>query len=206
MFHRRISQRFCKIDNKGRWLTSDDWPQMTDLLHNPAVWLRSRVSSNHLSRFAVYLMFTEVFHWANLDECNITLVEPLLTLLNGRRGNKGQTHLLSHISLHVVQMTIFAFCSFPWCTRERNLRDWDLVKTSRPRLQKSRDSRQSKAWDSRPKTRLETWNSRPRLDTWDSRPTIQNLWIFPTFLKKMLSSVATLALGLSLSCRLRFIL
>ena len=34
-----------------------------------------------------------------------------------------------------------------WCSRDRNLRDWDLAQTSRPRLcHKSRD-RDLKAWD-----------------------------------------------------------
>jgi len=38
----------------------------------------------------------------------------------------------------------FCVCLDQWCSRERNLRDWDLVKTSRPRPSKTQ--------------RLETWN------------------------------------------------
>ena len=57
-----------------------------------------------------------------------------------------------------------------WYSRDRNLRDWDLVKKLRDRdfINNFATETSSKI----PRPRLETWNSRPRFET-------SELWIFP---------------------------
>jgi len=75
--------------------------------------------------------------------------------------------------VHLQTREMLGIPALEWCSRDRNLRDRDLVKTSRPRLrihQKFQDQ------DSIPEIRDQDW-----------RP--QNLWILPKCFNKMSSSV-----------------